>query len=315
MVKVKWKEVAPLPVARAAHTAVLLQGSVYVGSGYEGPNDMERKDCYRLDIYNLLANQWSSITAPCCWFAMTVLHDKLIIAGGKTRSDEALKRIFVLNAGQWKNYSEMPTARLSPVAVGYQSKLIVAGGAILVQDEWIKLATTEILDTISGCWYICNSLPSPHFQLKATIVNNTLYLLGGSNRDGDPSPQVFSAALAADYPLKWQSLPRSSRCYFASVVLYSKHLLTLGGRLQYDTASQCCKIHTLDSLTGSWRQVKNLNIPAARSLAAAVGLTDNEVMLIGGGTNQGNYSTNVWIGVFQETNPCHLATNFIYSYV
>ena len=301
--KVEWEEVAPLPVARTAHTAVLLQGSVYVGGGYEGPRDTKRKDCYNLDIYNLLANQWSSITTPSCWFAMTVLHDKLIIAGGKTKTDETLKRLFALDAGQWKNYSEMLSARLSPAAIGYQSKLIVVGGVIKIanENEWIALATTELLDTVNGCWYTCNNLPSPHYQLKPTIINNTLYLLGGSNKDGDSSPQVFCAALG-DYPLKWQSLSPSLKCYSASVVLFNEHLLTLGGRSRFDIASQCCEVHTLDSLTGSWRHIKSLCIPAARSLAAAVGLGDNKVMVIGGGTSRGDYSTGVWIGVFKQAN-------------
>ena len=112
-------------MGRSPHNAVLLQGSIYVGSGYEGPSDKKRKDCYRLDIYNLSANQWNSISTPCCWFAMTV----------------TLKTIFVLDTGQWKQYSEMLwTARLSPTAVGYQSKLILVGGAIIVQKKWIKLS-------------------------------------------------------------------------------------------------------------------------------------------------------------------------------
>ena len=131
-------------------------------------------------------------------------------------------------------------------------------------------------------------------------MNDTIYFLGGTNKDGDSSPQVFAAALAA-YPFKWRSLPYCSRCYPAPVVLSNRHLLTLGGRSRYDTAGQCCEIHTLDPLTGSWRQITNLNIPAARSLPAAVDLDDNIVMLMGGGTNQGDYSTNVWIGVFEQT--------------
>ena len=297
---------SPLPVGRSAHTAVLLQGSVYVGGGYEGANDMRRKDCYRLDVYNLSADQWNSIITPCCWFAMTILNDKLIIAGGKTRSNETIKRIFVLDAGQWKGYTEMLTARLNATAVSYQSKLIVVGGAIIVKCKWVKLTATELLDTVNECWYICDNLPSPHFQLKAVIVNDTVYLLGGTNKDGDSSPQVFSATLST-YPLKWQSLPYSSRCYSAPVILYNRHLLTLGGRLRFDTASQCGEVHTLDLLTGSWRQITNINIPAARSLPAAIDLADNTVMVMGGGTNQGDYSTDAWIGVFQprfqKTNP------------
>ena len=78
--KVKWKEVAPLPVGCTAHRAVLLHGSVYVGGGFEGRNVDNDQSCYRLDVYNLTTNQWSTspITTPYCWFAMTVLDDKLI---------------------------------------------------------------------------------------------------------------------------------------------------------------------------------------------------------------------------------------------
>ena len=73
---VKLKELAPLPVCHAAHTAVLLGGNVYIGGGLEGTSNNDDEDSYRLD---LTTNQWSSspITTPYCLFAMTVLDDKL----------------------------------------------------------------------------------------------------------------------------------------------------------------------------------------------------------------------------------------------
>ena len=110
---VTWRELTPLPVGHNAHTAVLLGGSVYVGGGFEGTSNNDRRDCYRLDVYNLTTNQWSSspITTPYRWFAMTVLDDKLVTAGGTTKNNEVVKKVLVLNAGQWTEYSEMPTAR------------------------------------------------------------------------------------------------------------------------------------------------------------------------------------------------------------
>ena len=41
---VKWEELAPLPVGRTAHTAVLLGGSVYVeiGGGIEGRSNNDK---------------------------------------------------------------------------------------------------------------------------------------------------------------------------------------------------------------------------------------------------------------------------------
>ena len=40
---VKWKELAPLPVCRSAHTAVLLGRVVYVGGGFEGRSNNDRQ--------------------------------------------------------------------------------------------------------------------------------------------------------------------------------------------------------------------------------------------------------------------------------
>ena len=39
--------------------------------------------------------------------AMTVLDNKLITAGGAIKDVVILKEVVVLNAGQWRDYSEM----------------------------------------------------------------------------------------------------------------------------------------------------------------------------------------------------------------
>ena len=149
---VKWKELAPLPVGCSAHAAVLLGEVVYVGGGYEGSSNNDKQYSYRLGVYNLTTNQWSPspITTPYSWFAMTTLDDKLVTctAGGRTKNGEVVKKVLVLIAGQWKDYSEMPTARYSATAVGYHSMLIVVGGRTKVEGKVTQVSTTELLDTI-----------------------------------------------------------------------------------------------------------------------------------------------------------------------
>jgi len=248
------------------------------------------KDCYRLDIYNVYANRWdpSPIITPHCWFAMTVLDDKLIIAGGETRSDEPTNKILVLDEGKWKDYSEMPTAREAAVAVGYQSMLIVVGGQALIKGSWTLLAITELLDTTNRCWYTCGNFPVSHQQLKAAIVNSTLYLLGGANTTDDgsskPSLQMCTASLdnLSSHQLKWQSLPDISWCYSTPVVLCNL-LLTVGGRRSYDRSSQTSNVCTFNPLTGMWKQVTN--IPSVRSSPAVVIVADNKMLIVGGLTD------------------------------
>ena len=293
---IKWEELASLPECRSAHTAVLLGGSVFVGGGIEGTSIDNNKFSYRLDVYNLTTNQWSSspITTPYRSFAMTVLDDKLVIAGGTTKNADVVKKVLVLNAGHWKDYSEMPTARHSATAVGYHSMLIVVGGGIKVEGKWTRLSTTELLDTTNGCWYTCNNLPSPHQQMKAVIMNDKLYLLGGADKDFKLSPQVFAASLdnLSTHQLNWQSAPTTPWCTSAPIVLYNKFLLTVGGRQQSVTS----EVNVFNSSTGQWKHLSN--IPAARSVPAVVGVSDN-IIVIGGRTNDDKYSNTVWIGMLK----------------
>ena len=230
---------------------------------------------------------------------MTVLDDELVTAGGVTKNDEFVKKILVLNAGQWKVYSEMPTARSSATAVGYHFMLIVVGGLIGMEGEWTRVSTTELLDTTNGCWYTCNNLPSPHSQLKATLMNDKLYLLGGAYKDFEPSPQVFVASLdtLSIHQLNWQSAPNTPWCFSAPVVLYNKFLLAVGGRQPSDITSQTHEVYALNPSTGQWQHLTN--IPAARSFPAVMSVADN-MILIGGLTNNCEYSNTVWIGVFEQ---------------
>ena len=296
--KIKWEELAPLPVGRSGHTAVLLDGNVYVGGGSEGKSVDVKQSSYRLDVYNLTTNQWSlsPLSTPYRHFAMAVLDKKLIAAGGATKDGEVVDKVLVLDAGQWKEYSEMPTAKFNATAVGYHSMLIVVGGTIKVEGKLMRVATTELLDTVNGCWYTCNSLPSPHKQLVAAIMNDTLYLLGGFYSDGKPSPQVFVASLdtLATHQLNWQSAPNALWCGSAPVVQYDKFLLTVGGMKQQSRASEVC---IFIPSTGEWKPLAN--IPAARSGPAVVGVANN-IIVIGGLTNKNNeYSNSVWIGMFK----------------
>ena len=298
---IKWEELSPLTVCCSAHTAVLLGGNVYVGGGFEGRSVGDSQDSYRLDVYNITTNQWSPspITTPYYAFGMTVLDDKLVTAGGITKNKEVVKQVLLLITGQWKDYSEMPTARHSATAVGYHSMLIMVGGGIKLEDEWTIISATELLDTSNGCWYTCNNLPSPHQQLKAAVMNDKLYLLGGVNKDFKPSPQVFVASMDTflAHQLNWKSASDTPFCYSAAVVMYNNTLLIVGGRQPSDVNSQTNKVCTLNPSTGQWKHLTN--IPAARSYPAVVSI-DDRIIVIGGVTNKNTeFCSEVWIGVFE----------------
>ena len=295
---VRWDKLASLPVGRSTHIAVLLGGVVYVGGGVEGSSNDNYQYSYRLDVYNVTTNQWSPspITTPCYGFAMTVLDDKLVIAGGATKNNETVKKVLFLDAGEWKDYSEMPTARHSATAVGYHSMLIVVGGRSKVEGELAVVSTAELLDTTNGCWYTCNNLPSPHQQLRAAILNDKLYLLGGADEDVELSLQVFFASLdnLSTHQLNWQLAPNTPWCASTPVVLYNQ-LLAVGGK-QINQINRTSEVYIFNPSTGHWKHLTN--IPAARGYPAVVGVADN-ILVIGGIINDHQFSNTVWISVIE----------------
>ena len=100
---IKWEEGAPAPVGCAGHTAVWLNGLVYVGGGLETGG----KGSHAINCYDPVNNSWSSpIYTPYCMFAMTTVNNKLLIAGGEDRSCERTNQIFTMDAGQLNNYDD-----------------------------------------------------------------------------------------------------------------------------------------------------------------------------------------------------------------
>ena len=129
--------------------------------------------------------------------------------------------------------------------------------------------------------------------MKAVIMNDKLYLLGGFAEDVQPSPQVLVASLdtLSTHQLNWQSAPNTSWCCSAPVILYNKFLLTVGGWQQ----TFAFEVYIFNPSTGQWKHLTN--IPEARSGPVVVVVDDSNILVIGGMNDEAEYSTTVWIAV------------------
>ena len=289
---IKWEEGAPAPVVCGGHTVVWLNGLVYVGGGWE----TRGMASYIINCYDPVNNSWSSpINTPYCHFAMTTLHDKLLIAGGDDKDRRTTNQISTMDAGQLQNYTtKMITARSAATATGHQEILIITGG----WDDMVNaLSSTELFDSSNGQWYISNNLPQPHTWLQSVIVDNILYLLGGMNKNDDYSPAVFTAPLdtLSRHQLKWNTLQDTPWCHSAPVSVYGTHLLIVGGGKKigdkYTSTSDVCK---LNKASHSWEAIGH--IPSARRSSVAVSTADNRVIVIGGVNDKNEDTNTVWIG-------------------
>ena len=273
-------------MGRAYHTAVWLNGLVYVGGGYEAG----WKASFTINCYDPVKNSWSSpINTPYYYFAMTELNNKLLIAGGEDKSNKVTNQILIMDDGQLKNYTKMTIARLSAVAAGHQGMLIITGG----YDKGERLSSTELFDSTNGQWYTCSDLPQPHNWLRSVIVDNILYLLGGYNKDGNASPAVFTAPLdnLSRPQLKWNIHQDTPWCWSAPVSINGTQLLTVGGE---KGSTRTSDVHKLNKVIHTWEAIGH--IPSARKASAAVSTADNTVIVIGGWNDKNKFTNTVWIG-------------------
>ena len=278
-------------MGRVEHTAVWLNGLVYVGGGYE----TGWKSSYTINCYDPVNNSWGSpINTPYCLFAMTTFNTILLIAGGEDKSGKKTNQILTMAAGQLKNYTKMITARSDATATGHQGMLIITGGR---DDKDKRLSSTELFDSSNGQWYVTNDLPQPHYQLRSVIVDNTLYLLGGINKDGYPSPAVFTAPLdtLSRHQLKWNTLQDTPWRFSAPLSVYGTHLLIVGGVKKIgDKFTRTSDVYKLNKVSHSWEAIGY--IPSAREASAAVSTADNRVIVIGGLNDKVVPTNTVWIG-------------------
>ena len=281
------------------HTGVLCDGKVYIGGGCDNTLRSYRivlVPSHRIDVYNPVNNSWSPspINTTYGFFAMTTLNNQLITAGGMDRSNKVTNKIFSLDGDHLKEYTRMITPRYWATAAGYQGTLIITGG---IDDQGKVLATTELLDSTTGQWYTTSDLPLPHYLLQSVIVDNTLYLLGGCNQDGNYSPAVFTAPLdtLSSHQLKWSSQQDTPWCRSAPVSIQGRHLLTVGGVKKTGSGAVLTSdINMFNKVSHSWEAIGN--IPSARSVPAVVSVADNKIVVVGGVDDKVEYTNTVWIG-------------------
>ena len=302
-VKIDWEEGNPAPKHRVSHTAVLLRGSVFVGSGFQMGEHSNQ-----IDIFNPDNNSWNAtpIKTPHSWFGMAVLNNKLVIVGGWVREKKGMfkaavhkvtNKILILDIGQWSEYSKMPTARSSAAATSHRSMLIVVGG---IADDGSKLGTTELLDTVTDTWYTCDTLPKPHYQLQPVIVGNMFYLSCGLNEQCEPSTSVYAAPLdsLSKHELHWEGVTETPWQYSVAIGVYGAHLLVMGGgRKDEDNVTVTSSIYAYHPVDHAWNMVASL--PAPRLQSSAICVADNRIVVMGGRNSTRGYINTIWIGQFQ----------------
>ena len=269
------------------------------GSGEEvlgGSTDIEeevRADCSILE-FSMTGEgpQWRTIVAPTVGFAMAVVHNQLIIAGGVVPGANLSDQVPVLDSDNktWtQRLPTMSTARYFPSAIGYKRWLVVAGGSVTLDDK-NALNVVEVLDTSSKQWYKASPLPSPTTQPSLAIIQDTFYTSYVSAENIPFTKQIFIPTLISNAiscakaspnklsPTEWQELP-DMLTPFPALVSFHGHLLAVGAG-----GSPSSTIAMYLPHTQQWQKVAEL--PTPRCGCTCCFLPATKQLLVFGGQDE-----------------------------
>ena len=228
--------------------------------------------------YDPQIQQWTQLPEYQYWnFTMTEVNFQLTLVGGMdatTFKTSNAVAVYSTLHGWEQPYPPMNSPRIDPAVCRYHQHLVVAGGS----DGLSDLAAVEILDisTRHSHWLSTTPLPVSCSRLSPVIIQDTLYLLGGT-----VGKQVLHVSLPAltktDMPPpQWYTLPDAPLENSAAISLHGS-LLTVGGSHNDQRTSA---IHVYQEEKNTWLKVGDL--PTVRSSCTCCLLPNGEILVAGG---------------------------------
>jgi len=176
-----WQSIAPMPLGRAAGTAVAQDGQVYVAGGV-GPAGLARE----MMVYDPAADRWSLVDGPPTpreHLGGAGFNGLVYTAGGRTGGVDTNLNAFEVydpRSRQWTSLPPLPTRRGGLAAAMTCSGLLVAVGG----EASATFAAAEAYDVRSGRWLALPALPTARHGLGVTAAGSTILTVAGGPQPG-----------------------------------------------------------------------------------------------------------------------------------
>ena len=257
--QLKWRRGPDMPFGMSNIQSVQVQGTLYVGGGGAGGNNM-----YIVMTYDISAGKWATLPPySTCYFAMTAIDNLVLVGGGGHDGDSKVLGMWSEDSKKWTHpYPDMTTPRRSCSAVMYnQQYLVVAGGWGAAG----RLSSVEVMNTDTKQWYAGPPTPIAWSSMKTANVGDTCYFMGGwiegfyTTKVSLPAlvSQLNSDSSAKDTQT-WKELPQLPVTHAAPLSI-SGSLLAVGGVKGRKAVSA---LHLYQPDAGQW--VKVADMPTQR---------------------------------------------------
>lgn len=182
----RWRDEAPLPVARDELRAVALGSRIYILAGHQSADSGGLESVSQVDVYDPATGKYSrapDTPIPLDHSAVVAYEGDLYLVGGDSngQSSAGLWR-YTPGEEAWQELPSMPTPRGGHAAEVIGDRLYVLGGtteSAFVNQDLLPLTSLEIFDFRTGEWSSGPDMPTGRHHFDAAVLDGQLYAIGG----------------------------------------------------------------------------------------------------------------------------------------
>ncbi|MGD1941029.1 MAG: Kelch repeat-containing protein [Leptolyngbyaceae cyanobacterium] len=196
-----WTESTPLPEPRGEHTAVVIDGKIYVvGGRFKGAPDAanfnDHFDTASVLVFDPITEVWSpapDIPTARNSHAAAVIDGKMYIVGGRQFTEQpngdyasinvASLEVYDPAAESWETLAPLPQAAGGITAATVDGKLYVFGGEQWVPEQAV-IAEAWVYDPAVDQWAAVPDMPTPRHGIAAGVIGDQIYVMGGATEPG-----------------------------------------------------------------------------------------------------------------------------------
>ena len=313
----KWRCLPELPIGMTAPQCICIDSTVYVGGGQTVNTDRElRNTIFEYDTAGNNGNIWKTRFPKCptMHFGLGELEGKLVVVGGQKESPNNKQQmiitgeVFVLDGAESWNTEIVPsmnTPRMRSCVVSYKGCLAACGG-LETKNSRACSPTVELYRSETKTWHVVEPLPVARAALRATIINSTLYLMGGFYPDmtGVSERDCVSVRLEdlfqvdSTVQMSWNTDITNTPHHSSAPGSICGSLLAIGGALNPQTQTLTDEICAYCPVVNKWHHIGDL--PVSLSSATSITLASGELVVLGGRLGGDSRNGNVYIGSLES---------------
>lgn len=266
----QWTTKAPMPTARHAMGAAVINDIIYVVGGSNNNSNLTT-----LEAYNTTTNSWSnkaSMTVPRGELGVAAVNGKIYAIGGYGTNAVNAVEEYNPATDTWTTKAPMPTARSIICVTVINNKIYVVGG-------WPgNISTLELYDPATDTWATKAPCSIGRHQINCAVsLNNEMYYIGGKNNLNSNFYAINESYNPATN--SWTThtaLPQAS--FDGAAVVINNEIHLFGGTISYNIAD--FNTHFIyNSSTDAWTN----GLPMINKRAGHVAVNvNNDIYVIGG---------------------------------